>query len=61
MKLETNICPKCEKENTDNWPLDIDGEIKEGGCQMCWEAECDKSWWEMVDGFGLIGINLHNG
>ena len=41
-------CPKCEEFNDDNWPLDIDGEIKEGGCQMCWEEECGEKWWVMV-------------
>jgi len=39
-------CPKCGKMNDDNWPLTIDGEIKEGGCQMCWEEESDEAWWE---------------
>ena len=47
------ICPKCGRENDDDWPLDIDGEIKEGGCQDCWEAACDKSWWEMVEAFQI--------
>ena len=42
-------CPKCGVENDDNWPLEIDGEIKEGGCQDCWEAACSESWWEMVE------------
>jgi len=43
-------CPRCGEENTDNWPLTIDGEVKDGGCQMCWEAECAKSWWEIMTG-----------
>jgi len=34
------ICPKCGKENIDDWP---------GGlCQDCWEEECDETWWGMV-------------
>lgn len=41
-------CPKCGDLNTDNWPLRIDGKVVDGGCQMCWEAECAKIWWEMV-------------
>ena len=41
-------CPKCEKENDDNWPLDIYGKILFGGCQDCWEKECDDTWWEAV-------------
>jgi hypothetical protein len=43
------ICPKCEAINTDNWPLEINGEIVDGGCQECWEEACDKSWWEMLE------------
>ena len=42
-------CPKCGIENEDDWPLEIDGEIVEGGCQECWESACSKSWWEMVE------------
>ena len=42
------ICPKCGTENKDNWPLYIDGEIKDGGCQDCWEDESDKMWWKMI-------------
>lgn len=45
-------CPKCKcnyDESVDgNWPLDINGAIKEGGCQDCWEQECDDSWWRMI-------------
>jgi len=39
-------CPRCGEENTANWPLIVGGELKDGGCQTCWEAECDKIWWE---------------
>ena len=21
---------------------------EEGQCQLCWEGECDRSWWEMM-------------
>jgi hypothetical protein len=38
------ICPNCKKENKDNWPL----EKGPGGCQECWEIECDAGWWEAV-------------
>jgi hypothetical protein len=41
-------CPRCGIENTDNWPLDIDGKIIYGGCQNCWEREVDDLWWELV-------------
>lgn len=42
-------CPKCGEKNDDNWPVTVDGEIVWGGCQICWEAECSESWWDMVD------------
>ncbi len=42
------ICPKCKTENTDNWPVTVDGKVLNGGCQECWESESDKNWWEMV-------------
>ena len=34
---------KCSRPH-DDWP------DKDGGmlCQMCWEAECSESWWQMV-------------
>lgn len=31
-----------------NWPLNVAGIIMVGGCQECWEAECDASWWVMA-------------
>jgi len=43
-------CPKCGTENTDDWPLEINGEIKGGGCQDCWEIECDNKWWLIMWG-----------
>ncbi len=38
------ICPICGAENTDNWPVTVDDGIKNGGCQMCWEKQCDEAW-----------------
>ena len=40
-------CPLCGKENTDN-SVTVDDGIKNGGCQMCWEKQCDEEWWKMV-------------
>ena len=40
-------CPKCGRLNTDNWPLEINGKIEEGGCQECWEEQCDENWWRV--------------
>jgi len=41
-------CPNCGTPNNDNWPLRVKGRIIDGGCQECWEEECDRSWWEMM-------------
>lgn len=41
-------CPQCGKQNTDNWPIEVEGEIKYGGCQDCWEVQSDKAWWDAV-------------
>lgn len=46
--METKICPKCGIPNSDDWPLNIGGEILFGGCQECWEAKSDEDWWEIV-------------
>lgn len=54
----TRICPQCGKKNTDNWPLVIDGELCEGGCQECCEAYCDKTWWQQVDAINYINEQL---
>ena len=42
------ICPECSIENADNWPINVDGEVKEGGCQECWEKDSDAQWWGQV-------------
>jgi hypothetical protein len=42
------ICPLCQKENDDNWPLELEGKILDGGCQDCWESQCDSEWWKAV-------------
>lgn len=43
------VCPKCGKTNTDDWPIKVSKGIKWGGCQMCWELECDEGWWAAVN------------
>lgn len=53
-KSKPIICPLCKTENTDDWPIEVDGEIIEGGCQDCWETQCDKFWWEVVEKLGGI-------
>ena len=39
-------CLLCDKLNDDDWPLEIDGKIIEGGCQDCWEEQSDEAWCE---------------
>ena len=41
-------CPICGTENDYNWPLQVDGQIKTGGCQECWEKQSEEEWWKMV-------------
>lgn len=40
--LQVQFC-KCGEPH-DGWPGDDGGEL----CQMCWEAQCDRSWWEYM-------------
>jgi hypothetical protein len=42
------VCPVCGTHNNDNWPVEVNGKIKRGGCQDCWERQCDAAWWKMV-------------
>ena len=41
-------CPICKKENNDDWPIEVNGLIYDGGCQDCWETHSDKKWWDAV-------------
>jgi len=52
-------CPVCNKENDDNWPLDVDSKIKDGGCQDCWEDQCDDGWWRSME--ALLEMQLDIG
>ncbi len=45
---EIVVCPLCGKLNEEDWPLRINGEVEMGGCQDCWEKQCDEEWWKMV-------------
>ena len=42
--LDFFTCPRCKTLTVDNWPLDINGVIEDGGCQECWEDACEKDW-----------------
>jgi hypothetical protein len=48
------ICPLCGKENTDNWPVTVEGIVKEGGCQDCWEKQSDDAWRKTMEILGEI-------
>lgn len=41
-------CPMCGEENNDNWPITVNGKIELGGCQSCWEKECDTNHWNTM-------------
>jgi hypothetical protein len=41
-------CPACGKPSDADWPVEVNGKIVDGGCQDCWEKQCDESWWEMA-------------
>jgi len=47
-------CPLCNIENDDNWPVSVNGDIKEGGCQECWEQQCDDAWWDQLEGKKIV-------
>jgi len=51
-------CPKCGTENTDNWPIHVGDDIRDGGCQECWEKECDESWAQQVHALMLVAEQL---
>jgi hypothetical protein len=45
----TKTCSHCGRtqETGESWWPDVDLDIQEDTlCQMCWEAQCDASWWE---------------
>lgn len=42
-------CPSCGKLNDDDWPVEIDGIIEDGGCQTCWKNEVDDCWWAIQE------------
>jgi len=46
--MSTQQCPLCGKLNDDDWPLEVKGEVKEGGCQECWEKQIDSYWWAYI-------------
>ena len=46
-------CPKCERKifpGEITWIIEVGNDFVGGGCQECWEDECNDSWWSMFDG-----------
>ncbi len=38
-------CGQSIPTEAETWPGESGGNL----CQCCWEAECSRSWWQMVD------------
>lgn len=49
-------CPRCGAMNVDDWPLEVDGKIVDGGCTACWEQATSDSWWEAVRQLAAAGL-----
>lgn len=47
-------CAECHRdtEGEITWPNQDGKEV----CQECWEAECSKSWWAMVENLDRLGL-----
>jgi hypothetical protein len=50
-------CPLCGTPNSDDWPIEVAGEIVQGGCQECWEKQSDAAWWKMVVAVDTLTAN----
>lgn len=60
--MTANHCPRCghdREPNDSGWPILVDGEIRDGGCQNCWEADCDEAWWRMAKCLPVNGEEAH--
>jgi len=47
-------CAECKRDTSGEmtWPGEKGAEI----CQDCWEAECSRSWWVMVNALNAAGL-----
>ena len=52
--METKFCKKCRQEFWEEDSTGSDFDL----CQDCWEADCDKSWWQMVEALDDAGLNV---
>ena len=50
----STACHECKRDTSGEmtWPGEAGHEI----CQECWEAECSRSWWKMVEQLNKCGI-----
>jgi hypothetical protein len=50
----STACHECNRDTSGEmtWPGEAGHEI----CQECWEAECSRSWWEMVEQLNKCGL-----
>jgi len=53
-RMETKFCKKCRQEFWEEDSTGSDFDL----CQDCWEADCDKSWWQMVEALDDAGLNV---
>ena len=47
-------CPGCGQTTGEDWPISVGGQIVDGGCQECWEAQCSRAWWQRVQALGVL-------
>ena len=47
-------CHACNRDTSGEmtWP----GEAGHDICQQCWEAECSRAWWVMMNALGAAGL-----
>ncbi len=50
----STACHECKRDTSGEmtWPGEAGQEI----CQECWEAECSRSWWTMVEQLNKCGL-----
>ena len=50
----STACHECKRDTSGEmtWPGEAGHEI----CQECWEAECSRSWWKMVEQLNKCGL-----
>ena len=50
----STACHECKRDTSGEmtWPGEAGHEI----CQECWEAECSRSWWVMVEQLNKCGL-----